>query len=165
MKKFNYLLIGFILISAALGCNKFDSSINVNPNQPTVASNAQLLTYAINQIPGVIEAQSGMLYTQQLAQKPYTDESRYIVVNFDFYGIYSGALENLQAILNTTSFNVNDGSAANQKAVARILRAWFFWHATDRWGDIPYFESLKGITNFTPKYDSQKDIYYDLIVL
>ncbi len=103
------------------------------------------LTYAINQIPGVIEAQSGMLYTQQFAQKPYTDESRYIVVNFDFYGIYSGALgKSYKLFLNSKSFNVNDGSEANQKAVARILRAWFFWQATDRWGDIPYSEALKG---------------------
>lgn len=163
MKKFNYLFVGLIIISAAIGCNKFDATLNVNPNQPTVASNAQLLTYAINQIPGLIEAQSGMLYTQQLAQKPYTDESRYIVVNFDFYSIYSGALENLQSILNSKTFNVNDGSEANQKAVARILRAWFFWHATDRWGDIPYSEALKGLNNFTPKYDNQKDIYYDLM--
>ncbi len=162
MKKINYILISFIIIGAGSGCKKFDKDINVNPNQPTVASNAQLLTEAINQIPNVIEAQSGMLYVQQLAQKPYTDESRYISVNFDFYGIYSGALENLQSIIDTKNFNVNDGSEANQKAVARILKVWFFWHATDRWGDIPYSEALTGINNFTPKYDSQKDIYYDL---
>ncbi|MGN6530639.1 MAG: SusD/RagB family nutrient-binding outer membrane lipoprotein [Ginsengibacter sp.] len=163
MKKLNYLLIVLIATSGWQGCTKFKDSININPNQPTVASNAQLLTYAINQIPNVIEEQSGMLYTQQLAQKPYTDESRYISVNFDFYGIYAGALENLQTIISTKNFNVNDGSQANQLAVARILKAWFFWHATDRWGDIPYSDALKGITNFTPKYDSQKDIYYDLL--
>ena len=163
MKKLKYLFISLIVIGIGGGCNKFDASINTNPNQPTVASNAQLLTEAINQIPGFIEAQSGMLYTQQLAQKPYTDESRYIAVNFDFYWIYAGALENLQTILNTQEFNVNDGSENNQKAVARILKAWFSWQMTDRWGDIPYFDALKGKDNFTPKYDSQKDIYYDMM--
>ncbi len=163
MKKINKILIALLIISLGIGCKKFDETTNLNPNQPTSASNAQLLTSAINQMPAVIEAQSGMLYTQQLAQKPYTDESRYISVNFDFYGIYAGALENLQTILDTKSFKVIDGSEANQKAVARILKAWFYWHVTDRWGDIPYFDALQGIKNFTPKYDSQKDIYYDLL--
>lgn len=163
MKKLNYILIIFIIINAATGCTKFKKDLNINPNQPTIASNSQLLTYAINEIPNIIESQSGMLYVQQLAQKPYTDESRYIAVNFDFYSIYAGALENLQTILDTKSFNVNDGSEANQKAVARILKAWFYWSATDRWGDLPYSDALKGIANFTPKYDSQKDIYYDLL--
>src|SRR6185295_1210318 len=90
-------------------------------------------------------------------------DSRYISVNFDFYGIYSGQLQNLQTILNSKTFNVNDGSKANQLATARILRAYFYWHMTDRWGDIPYFNALKGKDNFTPKYDAQKDVYYDLL--
>jgi len=103
------------------------------------------------------------LYVQHLAQRPFTDDSRYTSVNFDFYWIYSQPLENLQTILNSKEFNVNDGSENNQKAVARIVKAWFFWKATDRWGDLPYFEALKGFENLTPKYDSQKDIYYDIL--
>jgi hypothetical protein len=145
------------------GCTKFNDNINTNPNLPARASNAQLLTYAINQLPNVIEAPTGLLYVQHWSEKPYTDASRYTIVNYDFYGIYSDALENLQTILDNQNFNVNEGSVANQKAVARILRAYFFWHATDRWGDIPYFNALKGKDNFSPAYDRQKDIYYDLM--
>lgn len=164
MKKTTYIFIlfAFVCWATQTGCKKF-GDINVNPNVPTSASNAQLLTYAINQIPAAIEASTGMLYVQQWSEKPYTDASRYISQNFDFYWIYSGALENLQTILDTKEFNVNEGSKNNQLAVARILRAYFFWYMTDRWGDIPYSEALKGKDNFTPKYDSQKDIYYDLL--
>jgi len=36
---------------------------------------------------------------------------------------------------------------------------------TDRWGDIPYSEALKGKDNFTPKYDKQQDIYNSLFAL
>lgn len=159
----NILLLSFAFMGLGTGCTKFDEDINVNPNLPTVASNAQLLTYAINQLPGIIESSSGMLYTQQWSEKPYTDVSRYTTVSYDFYGTYAGALENLKVILDTKSFNVKDGSKANQLAVSRILRAYFYWHMTDRWGDIPYSEALKGKDNFVPKYDSQKDIYYDLL--
>lgn len=154
------LLLSAVMVS---GCKKFSKDINVDPNNPTKASNAQLLTYAINQLPSVIESISGALYTQQWSEKPYTDDSRYIVLNFDFYPIYAGPLENLQTIINSTTFNVNEGSKNNQLAVARILRAYFFWHMTDRWGDIPYFSALKGIANFTPRYDAQKDIYADMM--
>ena len=156
-------IFAFSVLVMAVGCKKFPSGINVSPNDPTVASNAQLLTFAINQLPGRIEGISGALYTQQWAEKPYTDDSRYISVNFDFYPIYASELENLQTIISSKTFNAIEGSKANQLAVARILRAYFYWHMTDRWGDIPYFDALKGQENLTPKYDAQKDIYYDLL--
>ena len=162
MKLIKYILGFFILI--VTGCTKFDKDINIDPNNPSTASNAQLLTYAINQIPATIETTYPSLYTQQISDKIFTDNSRYTTVNFDFYWIYSGPLQNLQTILETKSFNVNDGSKANQLAVARILKAYFFWHVTDRWGDVPYFDALKGKDFFTPKYDSQKDIYYDPVL-
>ncbi|MBS1602766.1 MAG: SusD/RagB family nutrient-binding outer membrane lipoprotein [Bacteroidetes bacterium] len=157
------IIAAFIASGAAPGCKKFAADINVSPNSPTTASNAQLLTSAINYMPVVIEGISGALYTQQWAEKPYTDDSRYISINFDFYGIYAGPLENLQTILESKTFNINEGSKNNQLAAARILRAWFFWYMTDRWGDIPYSEALKGNGNLAPKYDAQKDIYNDLL--
>jgi len=163
MQKLLHIKLFIVLLIMGAGCTKFSDDININPNLPTKASNAQLLTSAINGIPSVIEAPTGLLYAQHWSEKPYTDASRYTIVNYDFYGIYSGALENLQTILNSESFNVNEGSVNNQKAVARILKAWFFWHMTDRWGDVPYFNALKGKENFSPAYDRQKDIYYDLM--
>ena len=163
MQKLLHIKLFIVLLIMGAGCTKFSDDININPNLPTKTSNAQLLTSAINGIPPVIEAPTGLLYAQHWSEKPYTDASRYTIVNYDFYGIYSGALENLQTILNSESFNVNEGSVNNQKAVARILKAWFFWHMTDRWGDVPYFNALKGKENFSPAYDRQKDIYYDLM--
>jgi hypothetical protein len=49
--------------------------------------------------------------------------------------------------------------------VAKILKAYFFWHITDRWGDVPYSEALKAEANFTPKYDKQSAIYDSLFKL
>ncbi|WP_205508417.1 SusD/RagB family nutrient-binding outer membrane lipoprotein [Longitalea arenae] len=163
MKKLFFIIVAATVLAMATGCTKFSDDINVDPSVPTRASNAQLLTYALNQLPAIIEAPTGLLYVQHWSEKPYTDASRYSVVNFDFYSIYTEALENLQTILNTQQFNIIEGSANNQKAVARIVRAYLFWHMTDRWGDIPYFNALKGKENFSPAYDRQKDIYYDLM--
>lgn len=163
MKKILSIKLVVTLLVMATGCTKFSDDINVDPSVPTRASNAQLLTYALNQLPGIIEAPTGLLYVQHWSEKPYTDASRYAVVNFDFYSIYTEALENLQSILNAQQFNVIEGSPNNQKAVARIVRAYLFWHMTDRWGDIPYFNALKGKEEFSAAYDRQKDIYYDLM--
>ncbi|MBZ4188569.1 SusD/RagB family nutrient-binding outer membrane lipoprotein [Niabella beijingensis] len=152
-----------LLIPAAslifTGCTKFSDDFNTSPNQPTKASNPQLLTYAITQLQYTLETPYSVLYAQQLSDKIYTDNSRYTTTNFDFYWIYSGPLINLEAILKSDIKNDENGSEANQYAVARILKAYYFWYATDRWGDIPYSEALKGEDKFTYKYDSQKDIY------
>lgn len=163
MKKTTSIILIMALLVMGAGCTRFSDDLNINPNLPARATNPLLLTYVINQMPAVIEAPQGMLNVQHWSEKPYTDASRYTVVNFDFYWIYSGALMNLQPILQTKTFLNAEGSKENQLAVARILRAWFFWHMTDRWGDIPYKDALQGLSNFTPAYTSQKDIYYDLL--
>jgi hypothetical protein len=61
-------------------------------------------------------------------------------------------------VLNTSTVN-------NHLVVAKVLKAYFFWHMTDRWGDVPYSDALKGATNFTPMYDSQESIYNALFAL
>ena len=53
----------------------------------------------------------------------------------------------------------------NYKAVAMILRAWLFQNITDNFGPVPYFESNKAPEEiFKPKFDSQEDIYTDLLL-
>jgi hypothetical protein len=37
------------------------------------------------------------------------------------------------------------------------------WTVTDRWGDVPYSEALRGAGALLPKYDEQQDIYEGLI--
>ena len=163
MKKTTSIILIAALLVMGAGCTKFSDDLNINPNLPDKATNPLLLTYVINQLPAVIEAPQGILNVQHWSEKPYTDASRYTVVNFDFYWIYAGALMNLQPIFNTKTFLNSEGSKENQLAVARILRAYFYWHMTDRWGDIPYKDALQGLDNFTPAYTSQKEIYYAML--
>ena len=50
------------------------------------------------------------------------------------------------------------------EAIGRVMKAYVFQMVTDSWGDIPYFEALKGDSGITtPKYDSQRAIYLDMI--
>lgn len=164
MKKLSYI---FILLAGVTGlslnsCTKFSDSINKNPNLPDTFSNPKLLTYAIQKLTTTTETSYGLLYIQHLSEKIYTDASRYINIDFDFADFYADPLMNLRFIIDTKRFNDAEGSANNQIAVARILRAYYFWHITDRWGDIPYREALQGKAKIDPAYNSQKDIYTDL---
>lgn len=51
----------------------------------------------------------------------------------------------------------------NHKAVARILKSYYFQYLVDLYGDIPYSEALQFGANFTPAYDDDMAIYRALI--
>ncbi|MFD2551815.1 SusD/RagB family nutrient-binding outer membrane lipoprotein [Bizionia sediminis] len=57
-----------------------------------------------------------------------------------------------------------DGDYSNHKAIARILKSYYFQYLVDVYGDIPYTEALQGGDNLTPAYDDDQAIYRDLIV-
>jgi hypothetical protein len=158
MKKLNILLLAAVVMT---GCNKFDEDINTNPNAPSVASGAQLINNAILSLSTLGSSPQGEYNAQYLSETQYPGGSLYPDGGTNFYGLYQGPLINLQKVLTSTLTPV-DGPIVNQIAVAKILKAYYIWHITDRWGDVPYSEALKGDADFTPKYDTQKDIYDSL---
>lgn len=161
MKKIYIIFITAVLV---VGCNKFDSSINTNPNQPSNASGIQLISNAELFLPGLSSSPQGEYLAQYLAETQYPGLSLYPDGGTSFYGLYQGPLINLEKVLYSELTPV-DGPPANQRAVAKILKAYFFWHITDRWGDVPYTDALKGASNFTPKYDKQEAIYDSIFKL
>lgn len=74
--------------------------------------------------------------------------------------VYARELTNIQDIINKTS---GDANLVNMNATSRILRVYIFSRLTDMYGDIPYFDAVKGYPNriYRPKYDKQEDIYQD----
>lgn len=159
------LAVGSLLLSS---CSDFGDT-NVDPNRPSSPLTSGLLTGAQRSVSDAIGSDIGVLYTQQLSEKQYTEASRYQDIYFDFNGFYSGPLMNLQRIidLNTNEDTKDDvlsaGSNENQIAVARILKAYFYSVMTDRWGELPYTEALQGEDDFSPAYDTQEFIYNDLL--
>jgi hypothetical protein len=178
MKKLINILTytGLIAVLSLPACDPGDfNDLNVNPNEPAEASTAALLTSAQRALTGGVITQSTLLtsaypnlYVQFLSDKQYTENSRYSTIRFDYGGLYTGPLDNLQLIIELNSDPLTapnmtpNGSNANQIAVARILKAYIFLHITDRFGDIPYFDALQRRENFRPKFDTQQAIYDDL---
>ena len=183
-KYFNSFFAFSILLAtiAITGCDKLEdfgdtdtrSDASVTPITSNLLTNAQVpIANLFSSTAGGIR---GALYAQQWAETQYTDVSIYGNPQLDFGATYAGALKDLQSIidLNTnpstkSTFNVIGtvanplGSNANQIGVATILKSYYMWTITDRWGDVPYSEALKGAANLTPKYDKQEDIYKGLL--
>ena len=149
MKKL-YILLGCIFLAGA--CNDFDEDINRNPNAPSEASGPQLLASAMLSLPTLSSSPQGEFMAQYLAETQYVTASLYPQSSTSFYGLYQGPLINIETVLRTSKTN-------NELIVANILKSYYFWHITDRWGDVPFTEALNGVENLTPAYDSQQEIY------
>ena len=52
----------------------------------------------------------------------------------------------------------------NHKAIAKILKSFYFQYLVDLYGDVPYSQAHLGALNTTPAYDDDQAIYRDLIV-
>jgi hypothetical protein len=168
-------LTALVLVSSILfsGCTKKDfGDVNTNPYASSEAVTSILLTSALRGLAmgtsSVTNDATGSLYAQYISDVQYTDGGRFLPINFNYADFYRGPLINLQKIIEintdpetSTPAQVN-GSNANQIAIARILKAFYFFHLTNRWGDIPYSEALKQGENLVPTFDHQEDIYADL---
>jgi hypothetical protein len=168
MKKAIYKLLTLSLAVVLItGCSFFEDfgDTNLNPAATTSPNTAALLT---NSLTGLSSTWAGTaLYCQFFSETQYPDFSQYSTNAASPMGTYAGVLYDLQNIINTNADEATKGNAAlnganeNQIAIARILKAYYFWTITDRWGDVPYSTALKGDPNVT--YDTQESIYKDLI--
>ena len=122
MKRIYLLLTAGICLA---GCNKFDDDINVNPNLPSQASGTQLIANAALFLPGLSSSPQGEFHAQYLAETQYPGQSLYPDGGTNFYGLYQGPLINLEKALSA-NLTPTDGPIANQRAVAKILKAYFF---------------------------------------
>jgi hypothetical protein len=177
MKKLHISIIkfAFVVMSGSLitSCSKLEDfgDTNVNPN-----GSSQVLTSAlISNITAGLGANAAQiqpgLYCQYFAEPTYPGTSLYTLPQINASGNYSGALMDCQTVINkntdpaTASLNsvTSGGAAENQIALARILKAYLYWTLTDRWGDLPYSEALKGVTVVHPKFDGQEEIYKNIL--
>jgi hypothetical protein len=177
MKKSIYKLLSLVLaVALFISCSKIDDfgDTNTNPAATNTPNTAALLTQVLGTGTGTTgygafaNAWAGpALYCQYFSETQYPDFSCYSANLASPSSTFAGALYDLQNIIITNTDEKTKGAASlnganeNQIAIARILKAYIFWTITDRWGDIPYTDALKGDPNV--KYDSQETIYKALI--
>ena len=171
-----YIIGAGVIILASC---KVGGDVNVNPNQSPDVQTGFMLSSAIQFLGGIngagattnINSFCGELYSQYMAETQYNNESLFSLKQYDYATYYTGPLLDLKTIIATNtdpakkalSSTTKFGSNNNQIASARILTAFIYLTITDRWGDIPYTQTLNGTANVTPAFDAQKDIYAALM--
>lgn len=169
MKKIIILIIIpiFVCITA---CEDNFQEINTDPNNPIEVSPSLLLTYGIertmDQVFGPnVGLELGNLVIQHWARISSTEKDRYIYSNSSFSGmwnsLYQGPLKDFRTIIELGE----EMEHPNYQAVGLILQSYAFSVLTDSFGDIPYSEALKGISEGIkfPQFDPQEQVYEGIL--
>ncbi|HVN57666.1 MAG TPA: SusD/RagB family nutrient-binding outer membrane lipoprotein [Bacteroidales bacterium] len=171
MKKLVYILISILVLNCS--CKKWiDPSMNVDPNNPTDVSMAQLLA--------PVEANLAFEVGGELArytcdwmqhitglQSQAADNDIYTISEADVdgawsYNLYTPGMIDTKILMDKAA----ETGSPYYEGVAKILMAYHLGVATDMWGDVPYSDALKGVTNvLKPKYDTQQEIYASIFTL
>ena len=171
LKHTRYAAAAMALMAGAYGCNNFLSADKAvaNPNQPTVASVNQLLVAIEANTFGQQEGPVAMLICEWMQQCAGTAgrfvevQGAYTINNNSFDGSFNSIYTagGLLAIKDAES-RADAIPDKVYKGVLEVLEAMDVMFGADNWGDIPYREA---VTNSTPHFDPQLQIYDDLLTL
>ncbi|HTF18734.1 MAG TPA: SusD/RagB family nutrient-binding outer membrane lipoprotein, partial [Chryseolinea sp.] len=148
----------FILMAAAVAACKDFEELESNPNRPTEVPASLLLNGTLN----------------DLFEDSWTDgqrQNQYWCCNYNYYGTneyWASAtlsymmLKNIQK-MEDEALRVGAPEVNPYTAVGKYLRAVFYTRMTQRVGDVPLSEAVQGLENPAPGYDTQKDVYVQVL--
>ena len=155
MKKLQYIVTAVIAIAlAGTGCKKKFDEYATNPNNPQSVPAYLLLRQVENDIPVTAGGDADKFCQFTLSSYTYYGTNEYWT---GAAGLNYGTLRNIVAM--ETEAAKAAGSNNPYSALAKFFKAYFYTNMSLKVGDIPMSESLKGLDNQTPKYDSQKDVF------
>jgi hypothetical protein len=171
------IIIFSALICSLGSCTKDFNKINIDPNNSAKVPLNYLLTQTQLYIggsagdPGYATWRANLIYALPAVQmfsslSTFYAGDKYIyqadLSEAYFVTQYPSAIKGLVDLINQSKV---DPKNINLLSIARIEKVLQMSHITDLYGDVPYSEAGQGFlsTNFSPKYDAQKDIYADML--
>jgi hypothetical protein len=168
MKTYSKIVFIFLVMAVLGGCQDYDELVK-NPNLPTSVPPSLLLTGALERM-NYQNAWSGKQGSQSAAQ--------FYVSTYDYYGTnnydqgpfikstnnfeYTTVLQNLEQ-MDIESKKAGKPDLNPYSALGKFLRAYYFNLMSQKLGDLPLTDALKGDANHAPKYDTQKDVYINIL--
>ncbi len=160
MKRLKLFQIPIVLLVSLAACNKKFDEYLANPNRPESVPAALTFT-----------AVAGDLNVD----RPWSNVSRwnqFDVINYNYYGDqrydWTGLGWNYNTLNNVQRMEAEAqqsglGEVNPYSALAKFFKAFFYYRMTSLNGDLPMAEALKGTENWTPKYDSQKAVFLQIL--
>ncbi len=168
MKTYSKILTLILTITFLGSCQNYDELV-VNPNLPTAVPPNLILT-------GILEhmndqnAWDGKMGSQSAAQ--------FYVSTYDYYGTnnydqepftktknnfeYTAVLQNIVQ-MDIESKNAGKPELNPYSALGKFLRAYYYNLMSQKLGDVPLSEALLADQNIAPKYDTQKEVYVQIL--
>ena len=161
--KLNIVLLSLLMVFS-MSCEKTFEELEVNPNSP-VSVPASL----------VLQGIEADMYNN--TGRPFSAEMRwnqFYLSNYNYYATneytWTAAPDHFMTLKNVVKMEEEaiklGADAVNPyTAAGKFFRAFFYDQMSKRVGDLPMSESLKGVENLNPKYDTQKQVYVQILKL
>jgi hypothetical protein len=165
-KIIKYTLISALVASIGLqGCSdSYFDDVASNPNQVTVPTLASLLATSTVKA-GVNNYNVGSTIAPfvQYTANPSASAASDTYQTIDYSGTWD-ALYFAMADANEMKKLAKTQNSSEYVGVADVLIAYNLIMVNDLWGDAPFAQGFD-ITNFTPKYDTQQEVYSESMAL
>lgn len=170
MKKLK-LIIPLVAL-AFFSCDNY-LDINENPNQATESNVNPKLTLAAVQTASYSPLvrrmnELGSVFMNQIGPNVnsftggYAEEFGITMSNNFYEDIWTSVYRNTYEYSRIINFQSADYD--HHKAIAKIMKSFYFQYMVDLYGDVPYSQAHLGVANVFPAYDDDQAIYRDLIV-
>lgn len=159
------LLVAFPML-CVISCTTDFEKVNTNPNYPESAEASLLLPGIVREMAnnwGDQGWEEGFTVTQYASRLQFTSGDRYDwSPTGDPYDNAYASLRDVENIIRDTKENADQ---QNYYGVALVLKSWIYSYLVDAYGDVPYTEATKGISddNITPAFSPQSEIYDGLL--
>ena len=158
MKKlFSIIIIGSALF--ATSCKKDFNSLEKDPNRPTTVPANLILNGVLTDI-----SQRPFNLTQRWNQFYACNYAYYGDQQYTWTGVSFGTYNTLKSVIKMEEEAAKNIPAPNPySAIGKYVRAYMYYNLTMQTGDIPVSEALKSLDNISPKYDSQKEVFKQIL--
>jgi hypothetical protein len=159
MKKIFQITALVLIIGSMSACKKSFDSLAADPNRAT-------------SVPANLILNNVLLDFTEEAFNSTQRWNQYYVCNYAYYGNneynwtgYSYNGYNMLKNIAQMEAEANKTVAAPNPytAIGKFLKAYYLYDLTMHLGDVPVSEALKGLDNVTPKYDSQKQVFQQIL--
>jgi len=168
MRSYKKVIAVLLAVVVLGGCQNFDELV-VNKNLPTSVTPNLLLTGALEHL-----NDQNAWYGKQGSMSA----AQFFISTYDYYGTnnydqgpftkgsnsfeYVTVLQNLEQMdLEANKLGLPEVNPYS--AIGKFLRAYYYNLMSQKLGDIPLSLALQGKDNKTPIYDSQKDVYAQIL--